>query len=82
MIQGMIIGIGSDLIDIRRVEKVIERHGERFLSRIFTDAERARADRRTVLPGYAHPVPRTPAVEKLADKAFKRSRLASLSAVK
>ena len=42
----MIIGIGSDLIDIRRVEKVIERHGERFLSRIFTDTERARAERR------------------------------------
>ena len=44
--QGMIIGIGSDLIDIRRVAKVIERHGERFLERIFTDAERARAERR------------------------------------
>ena len=42
----MIIGIGSDLIDIRRVAKVIERHGERFLERIFTDAERARAGRR------------------------------------
>ncbi len=42
----MIIGIGSDLIDITRVEKVIERHGERFLDRIFTDAERARAERR------------------------------------
>jgi holo-[acyl-carrier protein] synthase len=42
----MIIGIGSDLVDIRRVEKVIERHGERFLNRIFTDAERARAERR------------------------------------
>jgi len=39
----MIIGIGSDLIDIRRVAKVIERHGDRFLDRIFTDAERARA---------------------------------------
>ena len=45
--SSMIIGIGSDLIDIRRVEKVIDRHGERFLSRIFTDAERARAERRT-----------------------------------
>ena len=33
----MIIGIGSDLIDIRRIEKVIERHGERFLDRIFTE---------------------------------------------
>jgi holo-[acyl-carrier protein] synthase len=42
----MIIGIGSDLIDIRRVAKVIERHGERFLERIFTEAERARAGRR------------------------------------
>ena len=42
----MIIGIGSDLIDIRRVAKVIERHGERFLDRIFTEAERARAGRR------------------------------------
>src|SRR3954453_24064244 len=42
----MIIGIGSDLIDIRRVAKVIERHGERFLGRIFTDAERDKAERR------------------------------------
>ncbi|MBX9709594.1 MAG: holo-ACP synthase [Xanthobacteraceae bacterium] len=46
----MIIGIGSDLIDIRRVEKVIERHGERFLVRIFTDAERAKAERRAKAP--------------------------------
>ena len=42
----MIIGVGSDLIDITRVAKVIERHGERFLERIFTEAERAKADRR------------------------------------
>jgi holo-[acyl-carrier protein] synthase len=42
----MIIGIGSDLIDIRRVEKVIERHGERFLARVFTSTERAKAARR------------------------------------
>ena len=42
----MIIGIGSDLIDITRVAKVIERHGERFLDRIFTEAERAKASRR------------------------------------
>ncbi|MGO4716772.1 holo-ACP synthase [Bradyrhizobium sp. 2TAF24] len=46
----MIIGIGSDLIDIRRIEKVIERHGERFLDRIFTDAERAKAERRAKSP--------------------------------
>src|ERR1044071_7752862 len=42
----MILGIGSDITDIRRIEKVIERHGERFLSRIFTDTERSRAERR------------------------------------
>jgi holo-[acyl-carrier protein] synthase len=42
----MIIGVGSDLIDIRRVAKVIDRHGERFLDRIFTEAERAKAARR------------------------------------
>jgi holo-[acyl-carrier protein] synthase len=42
----MIIGIGSDISDTRRIAKVIERHGERFLSRIFTETERARAERR------------------------------------
>ena len=42
----MILGIGQDIVDIRRVEKVIERHGDRFLSRIFTEVERARAERR------------------------------------
>jgi len=43
----MIIGIGSDIVDIRRVAKVIERHGDRFLDRIFTDAERAKAGHRS-----------------------------------
>jgi holo-[acyl-carrier protein] synthase len=42
----MILGIGSDLIDIRRIEKSLERHGERFVARIFTDVERARAEGR------------------------------------
>jgi holo-[acyl-carrier protein] synthase len=42
----VIIGIGTDLVDIRRIEKTIARHGERFLNRIFTEAERERADRR------------------------------------
>ena len=46
----MIIGIGSDIIDITRIEKVIGRHGERFLDRIFTDAERAKAERRSKMP--------------------------------
>jgi holo-[acyl-carrier protein] synthase len=43
----MILGVGSDLIDIRRIGRTIERHGERFLNRIFTDEERAKAERRS-----------------------------------
>ena len=42
----MILGIGSDITDVRRIAKVIERHGERFLDRVFTPTERAKADRR------------------------------------
>src|SRR5215472_13805385 len=42
----MILGIGSDMIDIRRIEQVIERYGDRFLDRIFTNAERRKCDRR------------------------------------
>jgi holo-[acyl-carrier protein] synthase len=42
----MILGIGSDLVDVRRIESVIARHGERFILRIFTETERAAAERR------------------------------------
>ncbi|MCG6115724.1 MAG: holo-ACP synthase [Mesorhizobium sp.] len=42
----MIIGLGSDLIDIRRIERTLERHGERFVQRIFTETERRKSDRR------------------------------------
>ena len=42
----MIIGIGSDLIDIRRIERTLERHGERFLNRVFTEVERRRSERK------------------------------------
>src|SRR3954466_2302786 len=42
----MILGLGSDITDARRIAKVIERHGERFLARVFTDIERAKAERR------------------------------------
>ena len=42
----MIIGIGSDIVDVRRIASVLERHGERFLGRIFTATERAKAERR------------------------------------
>ncbi len=43
----MIIGLGADLCDIRRVEKVLARFGDRFVQRVFTEEERARAARRT-----------------------------------
>jgi holo-[acyl-carrier protein] synthase len=42
----MIIGVGSDLVDIRRIEQAISRFGNRFLDRIFTETERRRCDRR------------------------------------
>ena len=43
----MILGLGSDLIDIRRIGRVIDQYGDRFLDRILTTAERARCERRT-----------------------------------
>ena len=46
----MIIGLGSDLIDIRRVEKTLERYGERFRKRVFTEIEQARSERRRERP--------------------------------
>ena len=50
----MIIGIGSDLIDIRRIEKSLERHGQRFIQRIYTDLEQARSEgRRARAASYA-----------------------------
>ena len=42
----MILGLGNDIIDIRRVERTIERYGERFLSRVFTEIERRKSDNR------------------------------------
>ena len=42
----MIIGIGNDICDIRRIEQTLERFGERFLNRVFTEGERAKAERR------------------------------------
>jgi holo-[acyl-carrier protein] synthase len=50
----MILGIGSDLCDIRRIERSLERFGERFTHRLFTEGERQRSDRRAArAPSYA-----------------------------
>ena len=43
----MILGLGSDICDIRRIERSLERFGDRFLLRVFTPLERSRADRRS-----------------------------------
>jgi holo-[acyl-carrier protein] synthase len=43
----MILGLGNDVVDIRRIEQTIARHGDRFLERVFTPVERAKAERRT-----------------------------------
>ncbi|MDO9428313.1 MAG: holo-ACP synthase [Methylobacterium sp.] len=50
----MIVGIGSDLCDIRRIARSLERYGERFTHRVFTDGERAKCDARAArAPSYA-----------------------------
>jgi holo-[acyl-carrier protein] synthase len=42
----MILGIGIDLVDIRRIDETLARHGDRFIARVFTEAEQAKAERR------------------------------------
>ena len=69
----MILGIGSDLIDIRRIERTIERYGDRFLSRIFTAAERERSDRRANrVASYAKRYAAKEACSKALGTGFRR----------
>jgi holo-[acyl-carrier protein] synthase len=42
----MMIGLGNDMVDIRRIEKTLERYGDRFVQRIYTDIEQKKSDRR------------------------------------
>lgn len=42
----MILGLGNDIIDIRRIEATLDRYGERFVNRVFTDIEQQKSDRR------------------------------------
>jgi holo-[acyl-carrier protein] synthase len=50
----MILGIGNDIIDIRRIEKTIEKHGQRFIDRVYTDVEKRKSERRAQrVPSYA-----------------------------
>jgi len=69
----MILGLGSDLIDIRRIEQAIERFGDRFLDRIFTEAERRRCDRRANrAAGYARRFAAKEACSKALGTGFRR----------
>jgi holo-[acyl-carrier protein] synthase len=69
----MILGIGSDLVDIRRIEKVLARHGERFIARVFTDVERAKAERRAArIETYAKRFAAKEACAKALGTGFRR----------
>ncbi len=69
----MILGIGSDIIDIRRIEKAIARHGDRFLARIYTDSERAKAEgRRNRIDTYAKRFAAKEACSKALGTGFRR----------
>lgn len=69
----MIIGLGSDLIDIRRIERTLERFGERFVNRVFTPIERAKSDRRlNRAPSYARRYAAKEACAKALGTGFNR----------
>ncbi|MCA0199953.1 MAG: holo-ACP synthase [Proteobacteria bacterium] len=67
----MIIGIGNDLIDIRRIERTLARFGDRFVNRIYTDAEKRKAERRKGAGGaYAATLAKRYAAKEAAAKAL------------
>ena len=70
----MIIGIGSDLCNIARIEKSLDRFGEEFINKVFTDAERARAEKRPLTRAgtYAKRFAAKEAFSKAVGTGFKR----------
>jgi holo-[acyl-carrier protein] synthase len=69
----VIIGLGSDLIDIRRIGRTIERHGERFLARIFTEIERGKSEKRANrIESYAKRFAAKEACSKALGTGFRR----------
>lgn len=69
----MIVGIGSDLVDIRRIERTLERYGERFTHRIFTEEERSKSERRVARgPSYARRFAAKEACSKALGTGFRR----------
>ena len=72
----MIIGLGSDLADIRRIEKTLERYGTRFTNRIFTEIERTRSERKPdVAASYAKRFAAKEACSKALGTGFRRGVL-------
>ena len=69
----MILGIGSDLVDIRRIERTLERYGDRFTKRIFTEIERNRSDgRRNRAASYAKRYAAKEACSKALGTGFRK----------
>ena len=70
----MIIGIGSDLIDIRRIEQTLEKFGDRFVQRLFTEVEQRKSDgRRNRAASYAKRFAAKEACSKALGTGFKKS---------
>ena len=73
----MILGIGNDLMDIRRIEKSLERFGDRFVQRIFTETEQQRSDgRATRAASYAKRFAAKEACSKALGTGLRRGVLA------
>jgi holo-[acyl-carrier protein] synthase len=69
----MILGLGNDIIDIRRIEQTIERYGERFLDRVFTEIERRKSDARALrAASYAKRFAAKEACAKALGTGFRR----------
>lgn len=69
----MIIGLGNDLVDIRRIEKSLERFGERFVQRIFTETEQKRSEGRAMrAASYAKRFAAKEACSKALGTGFRR----------
>ena len=70
----MIIGIGSDLIDIRRIEKTLEKFGDRFIQRLFTEVERRKSEgRKNRAASYAKRFAAKEACSKALGTGFRKS---------
>jgi holo-[acyl-carrier protein] synthase len=69
----MILGLGSDLIDIRRIDATLRRFGDRFAHRVFTEGERRRCDRRAArAEGYARRFAAKEACAKALGTGFRK----------